>query len=68
MLLRFDKWKANTVNIGICDWGLSSRVVKNEPSRYGYETIKELEKVRALRKFSTSDLFFTYRAEGSRNS
>ena len=68
VLLHFDEWKADTVYIGICDWGLSSRVLENEPSKYGYTTMEELKKVRALRKFAAPELFFIYGVEGSRNS
>lgn len=68
VLLHFDDWKADTVYIGICDWGLSSRVVENEPSRYGYRTLEELEKTKAGRKFVAPELFYVFGAAGSSNS
>ena len=60
VLLHFDDWKANTVYIGICDWGISSRVVENEPSRYGYRTVAELEKEKKWQNFEAPELFYVF--------
>ena len=30
VLLHFDPWKQNVVYIGVCDWGLSGRVVEKD--------------------------------------
>ena len=68
VLLHFDDWKADTVYIGICDWGLSSRVVEKEPWRYGYRKQEDLEKERSWRKFAAPELFFLFGDEGSTNS
>jgi serine/threonine protein kinase len=68
VLLHFDPWKVNTVYIGLCDWGLSGRVVENEPSRYAYKTVEEIQKVKELRRFAAPELFFLYGEEGSANS
>lgn len=68
VLLHFDPFKENTVYIGICDWGLSGRVVEKEPSRYGYQTMKELDEVKAARKFAAPELFYIFGPPGSTNS
>ena len=48
VLLHFDKWKADTVYIRIYDWDLSNKVIENESSRYSYESMEDLIKVRAF--------------------
>ncbi|MBE3102757.1 MAG: protein kinase, partial [Bacilli bacterium] len=68
VLLHFDPWKGNTVYIGICDWGLSGRVVEKEPSKYGFQTMELLQKVKDLRRFAAPELFYVYGDKGSTTS
>ena len=68
VLLHFDDWKADTVHIGICDWRLSSRVVENEPSMYGYKTMEDLLKQKEWQKFAAPELFYVFGEEGSTTS
>ena len=68
VLLHFDPWKKNTVYIGICDWGISSRVVEKEPSKYGYDSMEKLAKVKQVKKFVAPELFCVYGSISSENS
>jgi tRNA A-37 threonylcarbamoyl transferase component Bud32 len=68
VLLYFDDWKEQRVYIGICDWGLSSRVVEKEPSRYGFPSMEILEKEKKKRRFVAPELFYVYGEQGSTNS
>ena len=60
VLLHFDNWKEHRVYIGICDWGLSSRVVEKEPSRYGFLDMETLAKEKKKQKFAAPELFYVY--------
>jgi hypothetical protein len=68
VLLHFDDWKEQRVYIGICDWGLSSRVVEKEPSRYGFPSMEILAKEKKKRRFAAPELFYVYGEQGSTNS
>ena len=68
VLLHFDKQKNGRVYIGICDWGLSSRVVEGELSKYGYESVEKMDEVKFIQRFASPELFFVYIPLGSRNS
>jgi serine/threonine protein kinase len=60
IMLHFPPDKQEEVYIGVCDWGLASRMVESEASRYGYETREALERVRAARPFAAPELFYTF--------
>jgi len=60
ILLHFDEWKEDTVYIGICDWGISSRVVEQEPSKYGYPDQAKLEEEKRNRRWVAPELFYRY--------
>ena len=68
VLLHFDEKKANTAYIGICDWSLSNRVVELAPSKYNYETLDALKKVRRHCPFAAPKLYFLYGKPGSTNA
>lgn len=56
------------VYIGVCDWGLSGRVVEKEPSKYGYATMEELLKVKVVKRFVAPELFYKFGPPDSVNS
>ena len=68
VLLHFNPWKKNVVYIGICDWGLSGRVVEKESLKYGYATMDELSKVKAVKRFIAPELFYQFGPPDSINS
>ena len=68
VLLHFDEWRTDTVYIGLCDWGLSSRIVKKKPSNYGFKTKEKMMEERALQSFAAPELFYVFGEQGAENS
>jgi serine/threonine protein kinase len=68
VLLHFDDWVPDTVYIGLCDWGLSGRVVEQAPSKYGFPNEEELVEQRAKRKWVAPELWFVFGPRGSDNA
>ena len=65
VMLHFPPDKLEEVYIGVCDWGLASRMVESEASRYGYASTEALDRVRAARPFVAPELFYTFGAPNS---
>ena len=65
VMLHFPDYSNDIINIGICDWGISSRFDKNAPSHYGYPNEDERERQERGRWWVAPELFYTF---GPRNS
>lgn len=68
VLLHFDDWIPETVYIGLCDWGISSRVVEQAPSKYGYNDQGKLDAERKWRHWVAPELWFLYGPRNSENA
>ncbi len=68
VLLHFPESDATKVYIGVCDWGLASRVVEKATSLYGYQTVAELERNRRGRFHVAPELFYVFGPPGTENA
>lgn len=68
VLLHFPEDEPTKVCIGVCDWGLASRVSEEVPSIYGYKTSEELEKNMRGRDHVAPELFFEFGPPNSSTS
>lgn len=60
VLLHFPPENVDVAYIGVCDWGLASRVVEDKPSLYGdMDEAKFFEK-KASRRWIAPELYFVY--------
>ncbi|KAG0595207.1 hypothetical protein M758_UG149200 [Ceratodon purpureus] len=69
VLLHFPEDKVSEVYIGVCDWGLASRVCETTPSRYGYPTAEA--RTAAFKErgtFVAPELWYTYGKPNSETS
>jgi serine/threonine protein kinase len=48
------------VYIGVCDWGLASRIVEGTPSVYGFPSRDEMERNKNERLWVALELFYVY--------
>ena len=60
VLLHYPDYSNEIINIGICDFGLTSRVNENAPSHYGYPTKEETQKQQDGRWWVAPELFYTF--------
>ena len=60
ILLHFPPHDKNKVYIGVCDWGVASRVIENKASPYGVMDPDELVQVKERRVGVAPELFFLY--------
>ena len=60
IMLHFPSEKREEVYIGLCDWGIASRMIESEPSCYGYQTREAVEAVKAARPFVAPELFYIF--------
>ena len=61
VLLHFPEDKVDQVYIGVCDWGLASRVCETTPSNYGFPNQQDLEASHKHRGwFVAPELWYTY--------
>jgi hypothetical protein len=68
IMLHFPPGKSGNVYIGVCDWGMASRVKENVASLYGYQKKEEMEANIAQRKHVAPELFYLFGAKDSLNS
>jgi serine/threonine protein kinase len=60
ILLHFPPDHVDRVYIGVCDWGMATRFIEDEPSVYGYPTKAEMEKNKKERYWVALELFYVY--------
>lgn len=65
ILLHFPTLRGTKICIGVCDWGMASRIVEQQPSRYGYQTTQKKEEDMARRWWVAPEMFYTYGPESS---
>jgi hypothetical protein len=67
-MLHFPPGKPENVYIGVCDWGMASRVKEKKASLYGYQKKEEMVANIAQWKHVAPELFYVFGPEGSRTS
>src|SRR5450759_2678162 len=65
ILLHFLPDHVDRVYIGVCDWGMASRLIEEEASVYGYPSKAEMEKNKKERYWVAPELFYVYGASNS---
>ena len=60
ILFHFPNYSNEEINIGICDWGISSRFDEKAPSHYGKPTEELTERDAKGRWWVAPELFYTY--------
>ena len=65
ILLHYPDYLTEIINIGICDWGIASRIDEKAASIYGKPTQKEREEEERGRWWVAPELFYTF---GPKNS
>jgi serine/threonine protein kinase len=60
ILLHYPDYSNEIINIGICDFGITSRINEKAPSHYGYPSINETKKQQKGRWWVAPELFYTY--------
>jgi serine/threonine protein kinase len=68
IMLHFPPGKPENVYIGVCDWGMASRVKKKKESLYGYQKKEEMVANIAQRKHVAPELFYVFGPKGSQTS
>jgi serine/threonine protein kinase len=68
IMLHFPPRKPENVYIGVCDWGMASRVKEKKASLYDYQKKEEMVANIAQRKHVVPELFYVFGPEGSRTS
>jgi serine/threonine protein kinase len=60
ILLHFPPDHVDRVYIGVCNWGMATRFIKDEASMYGYPTKVEMEENKKKRYWVALELFYVY--------
>ena len=60
ILLHFPEDNVHAVYIGVCDWGMASRVSENKSSYFGYEHDTAFQENKRLRPFVAPELFYRF--------
>ena len=60
ILLHFPPHQVETAYIGVCDWGMASRIVENKASFYGYQNDRDCQQMRDAKRGVAPELFFVY--------
>jgi hypothetical protein len=60
--------KLENIYIGMCDWGMASRIKEKKASLYGYQKKEEMVANIAQQKHVAHELFYVFGPEDSRNS
>jgi hypothetical protein len=68
IMLHLSPGKPENVYIGVCDWGMATRVKEKKASLYGYQKKEEMVANIAQRKHVAPELFYVFEPKGSRNS
>jgi serine/threonine protein kinase len=68
ILLHYPPFSDEEINIGICDWGIASRIQEGAPSHFGYEKQEKLDAERMGRWWAAPELFYLFGPEGSDTS
>ena len=68
ILLHYPGFSDEVINIGICDWGISSRIPEGALSHYGYQTEAERQKVMSSKWWVAPELFYQYGPQNSATS
>jgi hypothetical protein len=68
IMLHFPPGKPEDVYIGVCDWGMASRVKEKKASLYGYQKKEEMVANIAQRKHVAPELFYVFGPKDSRTS
>jgi serine/threonine protein kinase len=65
ILLHFPAVPSDKICIGVCDWGMASRIQERRPSRYGYPTKEKMEREIKARWWVAPEIFYTFGPEKS---
>jgi serine/threonine protein kinase len=68
ILLHFPPDHVDTVYIGVCDWGMATRIIEDVPLVYGYPTKDEIERNKKDRIWVALELFYVYGLPNSETS
>jgi serine/threonine protein kinase len=68
IMLHFPPGKPENVYIGVCDWGMASRIKEKKASLYVYQKKEEMVANIAQQKHVAPELFYVFGPKGSRNS
>jgi serine/threonine protein kinase len=60
ILLHFPELKKNKICIGICDWGIASRVHERAPSHYGFPSIREKKHEMKKQWWVALEMFYAF--------
>ncbi len=68
IMLHYPDYSNEIINIGICDWGISSRIGEGAPSHYGSKSELLRDRDRSFRWWVAPELFYAYGPENSDTS
>lgn len=60
ILLHFPPHQVETAYIGVCDWGMASRIVENKASFYGFQNEHDCQQMKDARRGVAPELFYVY--------
>jgi hypothetical protein len=60
ILLHFPAHDKDKAYIGVCDWGMASRIIENKASFYGFREQDDLQRCKAQKPGVAPELFFLY--------
>ena len=60
ILLHFPPHQVEKAYIGVCDWGMASRIVENKASFYGFQNESDCQRMRDAKRGVAPQLFFVY--------
>ncbi len=60
ILLHFPPHQAENAYIGVCDWGMASRIVENKASYYGFQNECDCQQMRDAKQGVAPELFFVW--------
>ena len=67
IMLHFPPKKSKNMYIGVCEWGMASRIKEKKASLYGYQKKEEMVANMVQRKHVARELFYVFGPEGSQN-
>ena len=65
IMLHFPLGKPENVYIGVCDWGMATRIKEKKASLFGYQKKEEMVANTEQRKYMVPELFYVFEPEDS---